>query len=94
MFRALGNAMFKRSFATVVVKSPTYMGEGVTEAEMTKIIKNVGMCVKMDEIVCEIEGGKTTVQLFAPTNGVVSTYHVKLMESFTPGDAIFSMEID
>lgn len=94
MFRVLGNAMFKRSFATIVVKSPAYMGDGVTTAEMREIMKNVGMSVKMDEVVCEIEGGKATVELFAPQNGVVSTFHVKLMESFTPGDPIFSMTTD
>jgi 2-oxoglutarate dehydrogenase E2 component (dihydrolipoamide succinyltransferase) len=48
------------------------LGESVSEATVLKWLKNVGDTVKMDEPLVELETDKVTVEVNAPSDGVLS----------------------
>ena len=56
---------------TVEIKVPT-LGESVTEAEVAKWFKQVGDAVEADEPVVELETDKVTLEVNAPSDGVLA----------------------
>src|SRR5262245_54521506 len=52
------------------VSVPT-LGESITEATLLSWLKNEGEHVAVDEPICELESDKATVDLPAPTSGVL-----------------------
>src|SRR5437867_540053 len=52
------------------VEVPT-LGESITEATLLQWLKNEGDQVAVDEPICELESDKATVDLPAPTSGVL-----------------------
>ena len=58
--------------ATVDVMVPT-LGESVTEATIGSWFKNPGDAVAQDEILCELETDKVSVEVPAPASGTLST---------------------
>ena len=53
------------------------LGESVTEATVSKWLKNQGDKVNADEPVVELETDKVNVEVPAPTNGMLSKINVK-----------------
>ena len=56
---------------TVEVPVPS-LGESVTEATVAKWLKSLGEAVKADEAIAELETDKVTLEVNAPTDGVLS----------------------
>lgn len=58
------------------------MGEGITEASITKILKNIGDKVELDEAILEIATDKVDTEIVAPQNGKIE----KIL--FAEGDVV------
>ena len=54
------------------------LGESVTEATVSKWLKNQGEKVVADEPIVELETDKVNVEVPAPSNGAVSYTHLTL----------------
>ena len=57
---------------SIEIKVPT-LGESVSEATIAKWLKNVGDAVKADEALVELETDKVTVEVNAPSAGVLAS---------------------
>jgi len=74
---------------TTEVRVPT-LGESVTEATVATWFKQVGDAVGVDEMLCELETDKVTVEVPSPVAGVISELVVE--EGATVGvDALLAM---
>ncbi len=67
------------------------LGESVTEATVGKWFKKAGDAVKADEAVAELETDKVTLEVNAPTSGVISEIIVKEGETVAPGAILGSI---
>jgi 2-oxoglutarate dehydrogenase E2 component (dihydrolipoamide succinyltransferase) len=56
---------------TMEVNVPT-LGESVSEATVAKWLKNAGDSVTVDEPICELETDKVTVEVPAPSSGIIA----------------------
>src|SRR5262245_8675576 len=72
------------------VEVPT-LGESVTEAVLVQWLKNEGDQVAVDEPICELESDKATVDLPAPTSGILHPKK-KAGESAHVGEVIAEIE--
>lgn len=75
---------------TIEIKVPA-LGESVSEAAIAKLHKKIGDVVKADELIVELETDKVTLEVNAPTNGVISAINVKEGDNVKVGDLIASM---
>jgi 2-oxoglutarate dehydrogenase E2 component (dihydrolipoamide succinyltransferase) len=75
---------------TIKIKVPA-LGESVSEAAIAKLHKKVGDAVKADELIVELETDKVTLEVNAPSNGVISAINVKEGDNVKVGDLIASM---
>ncbi len=75
---------------TIEIKVPA-LGESVSEAAIAKLHKKVGDTVKADELVVELETDKVTLEVNAPSNGVISDLKVKEGDNVKVGDLIAIM---
>ena len=66
------------------IKVPT-LGESVSEATVAKWFKKPGDAVKADEPLVELETDKVTLEVNAPTSGVLSAIGVETGATVTPG---------
>ncbi|MCB1447832.1 MAG: dihydrolipoamide succinyltransferase, partial [Rhizobiaceae bacterium] len=66
------------------IRVPT-LGESVSEATVGTWFKKVGDAVKADEILCELETDKVTVEVPAPTSGTLSEIVANAGETVAPG---------
>uniref|UniRef100_A0A8C7PWN3 Dihydrolipoyllysine-residue succinyltransferase component of 2-oxoglutarate dehydrogenase complex, mitochondrial n=1 Tax=Oncorhynchus mykiss TaxID=8022 RepID=A0A8C7PWN3_ONCMY len=84
---------FKTSSAcrneVITVKTPAF-AESVTEGDV-RWEKAVGDSVKEDEVVCEIETDKTSVQVPSPAAGVIEELLVPDGEKVEGGQALFKL---
>ena len=69
------------------IRVPT-LGESVTEATIGKWFKQPGEAVRADETLAELETDKVTLEVNAPTAGVLSQIFAKAGETVTPGALI------
>jgi 2-oxoglutarate dehydrogenase E2 component (dihydrolipoamide succinyltransferase) len=69
---------------TTEIRVPT-LGESVSEATIGRWFKKPGEAVKADEPVVELETDKVTLEVNAPTSGVLVEITVKDGETVTPG---------
>lgn len=76
---------------TVEIKVPA-LGESVSEAAIAKLYKKAGDAVKADELIVELETDKVTLEVNAPTNGVISEIKVKEGDNVKIGDLIATMQ--
>ncbi len=76
---------------TIEIKVPP-LGESVSEAAIAKLYKKIGDAVKADELICELETDKVTLEVNAPANGVISGLSVKEGDNVKVGDVIASMQ--
>ncbi len=75
---------------TIEIKVPA-LGESVSEAAIAKLHKKVGDSVKADELIVELETDKVTLEVNAPSNGVISDLKVKEGDNVKVGDLIALM---
>ena len=66
------------------IRVPT-LGESVTEATIGKWFKKPGDAVKADEPLVELETDKVTLEVNAPSAGVLAEITAKDGETVTPG---------
>ncbi len=76
---------------TIEIKVPA-LGESVSEASIAKLHKKVGDAVKADELIVELETDKVTLEVNAPSNGVISDLKVKEGDNVKVGDLIALMQ--
>ncbi|WP_000110050.1 2-oxoglutarate dehydrogenase complex dihydrolipoyllysine-residue succinyltransferase [Leptospira interrogans] len=65
---------------SVEIKVPE-MGESITEATIANWVKKEGESVKQDEILLELETDKATMEVPAPSSGVLQNIHKKAGET-------------
>ncbi len=75
---------------TIEIKVPA-LGESVSEAGIAKLHKKVGDSVKADELIVELETDKVTLEVNAPSAGVISDLKVKEGDNVKVGDLIALM---
>ncbi len=73
------------------IKTPT-LGESVSEATIASWHKKVGDVVTKDELLIEIETDKVTLEVVAPTNGVLVEIIANEDDDVTEGDLIAKIE--
>jgi 2-oxoglutarate dehydrogenase E2 component (dihydrolipoamide succinyltransferase) len=76
---------------TIEIKVPA-LGESVSEAAIAKLHKKVGDLVKADELIVELETDKVTLEVNAPSNGVITDLKVKEGDNVKVGDLIALMK--
>ncbi len=73
------------------IKVPA-LGESVSEAAIAKLYKKVGDKVRADELIVELETDKVTLEVNAPSNGVITELNVKEGDNVKVGDLIAKMD--
>lgn len=64
------------------------LGESVSEATIAKLYKKPGDFVKIDELVLELETEKVTLEINAPTSGVIASMDCKEGDSVNVGQVV------
>src|SRR4051794_354644 len=67
------------------------LGESITEAVISKWLKQVGETIAADEPVVDLETDKVSVALPAPTSGVLSEQRFKVGSTVKVGEVIGSI---
>jgi 2-oxoglutarate dehydrogenase E2 component (dihydrolipoamide succinyltransferase) len=75
---------------TIEIKVPA-LGESVSEASIAKLHKKIGDSVKADDLIFELETDKVTLEVNAPSAGVISDLKVKEGDNVKVGDLIALM---
>src|SRR3954471_20502083 len=75
----------------IELKVPT-VGESITEVQMGEWLKAEGDAVARDEVIAKIETDKVTVDLTAPSDGVLSRILVKKGQTANVGDVVAQIE--
>ncbi len=75
---------------TIEIKVPA-LGESVSEASIAKLHKKAGDAVKADELIVELETDKVTLEVNAPSAGVISELKVNEGDNVKVGDLIALM---
>ena len=75
----------------IELKVPS-VGESITEVQMGEWLKGEGDAVSRDEVIAKIETDKVTVDLTAPTDGVLSQIKVKKGQTANVGDVVAYVE--
>lgn len=76
---------------TIEIKVPA-LGESVSEATIAKLYKQTGDAVATDELICELETDKVTLEVNAPNNGVLTELKVNEGDDVKIGDLIAIMK--
>jgi 2-oxoglutarate dehydrogenase E2 component (dihydrolipoamide succinyltransferase) len=75
----------------IELKVPS-VGESITEVQMGEWLKGEGDAVSRDEVIAKIETDKVTVDLTAPSDGVLSQIKVKKGQTANVGDVVAYVE--
>src|SRR5258705_13977967 len=68
------------------------LGEGLTEAEILKVLVNEGDVLAEDAPLLEVETDKATVEIPSPFGGRVARIHVRPGQSVKVGDVLVTFE--
>src|SRR5437867_9138021 len=68
------------------------LGEGLTEAEILKVLVNEGDVLAEDAPLLEVETDKATVEIPSPFAGRVARVHVRPGQSVKVGDVLVTFE--
>src|SRR5262249_26266291 len=68
------------------------LGEGLTEAEIVKVLVNEGDVLAEDAPLLEVETDKATVEIPSPFAGRVARIHVRPGQSVKVGDVLVSFD--
>eukprot|EP01083_Nonionella_stella_P158766 517162_1 len=80
-----------RLFSQVIVDVPS-LGDSISEGTIIELCKNVGESVKVDDVVMVIETDKVTVDVRAPSEGVVTDMSAALEEEVVVGQKLFTLD--
>jgi len=69
------------------IKVPA-LGESIQEATVMQWLKTVGDPVKMDEVLVELETDKVTLEVIAPSSGILDTIFVEKGGNVSVGDVL------
>lgn len=67
------------------------LGEGLHQATLLKILKQVGDEVSEDQIVCELETEKSVIEIPSPYEGIIVNWHVKIGDQARTGSDMFTV---
>ena len=67
------------------------LGESVTEATVSKWLKNEGDSINADEAIVELETDKVNVEVPAPSNGILEKISVKEGQTVNVGSLLGSI---
>lgn len=70
------------------------LGESITEATVASWLKKEGESVEIDEPIVELETDKITMEVGAPTAGVISSIKVKEGQTVAVGEILGSVDAD
>lgn len=70
------------------------LGESITEATVASWLKKEGESVEIDEPIVELETDKITMEVGAPTAGVISSIKVKEGQTVAVGEVLGSVDAD
>ncbi len=70
------------------------MGEGITEASITKFLKNAGESVEIDEPIVEIATDKVDSEIVATHNGTIEKFLFKEGDVAQVGDVIVVLQVE
>lgn len=76
---------------TLTITVPT-LGESITEATLARWLKQEGDHVEADALLAEIETEKITLEITAPTAGIVRKHHVLEDATVKVGDTLVTFE--
>ena len=68
------------------------MGDSITEGAIASVLKSVGDSVEVDEIICQIETDKVTIDVKAPVSGVLKEILVKEEDTVVVGQTVATVE--
>jgi pyruvate/2-oxoglutarate dehydrogenase complex dihydrolipoamide acyltransferase (E2) component len=68
------------------------LGEGITDADVLRVLVAVGDEVRADQTVLEIETDKATIDVPAPSAGRVAAIHVKQGDNIAVGALLLTLE--
>ncbi|MGK2964124.1 MAG: 2-oxo acid dehydrogenase subunit E2 [Tepidiformaceae bacterium] len=68
------------------------LGENIEEAEILSVLVKEGDTVKKDQIVAEVDSDKATVEVPAPSDGVITKLAIKAGDSVKIGALIFVLD--
>ena len=68
------------------------LGEGVTEAQIIRMLVKEGDEVAEDEYLMEVETDKATVQIPSPCSGTAGKIHVREGDTIIAGDVLVTFE--
>ena len=77
--------------ATVNVEVPS-MGDSITEGAIAAVLKSAGESVDADEVICQIETDKVTIDVKAPAAGVVKEVLVAEEDTVVVGQCVATVE--
>jgi 2-oxoglutarate dehydrogenase E2 component (dihydrolipoamide succinyltransferase) len=77
--------------AVTEIKVPA-LGESVSEATVSRWLKQAGDAVQQDEPLVELETDKITLEVNAPGSGVLTTIHQKEGSTVTVGDLLGALD--
>jgi len=70
------------------------MGEGLYEVKITRLLKNSGDKIKIDEVIYEMETDKSIVEIESPIAGTLIEWNINEGEILTIGAVIGKIEIE
>ena len=70
------------------------LGEGVTEAQIIRVLVKEGDEVAEDEYLMEVETDKATVQVPSPCSGTAGRVHVREGDTINAGDVLVTFDGD
>ena len=76
---------------TIEIKVPA-LGESVSEAQIAKLYKQSGDAVAADELIVELETDKVTLEVNAPSSGVITEIKVSEGDDVKVNDLVALME--
>ncbi len=68
------------------------LGEGITDADVLRVLVSVGDEVRAEQAVLEIETDKATIDVPAPAAGRVAAVHVKQGDNVAVGALLLTLE--
>jgi len=80
-----------RGMATIDVPVPV-MGESISEGAIEELFKAVGDAVAVDEVIGSIETDKVSIDIMAPSAGVITAMHVAEGDTVNVGAAFCSID--
>lgn len=80
-----------RFFANKVVAVPQ-MGDSITEGTIQEIMKGPGEFVKADEVIAIIETDKVSVDINAPSDGVIGKFFAEIGDIVEVGANLYEID--